>query len=51
MLLTFTLLGLAMYMVHVHHQGPIPTVLWLFVAVLFVIILLLRRALKWRYPI
>ena len=50
-LLTFTLLGLAMYMVHVHHQGPIPTVLWLLVAVLFVIILLLRRALKWRYPI
>lgn len=47
-LLTFFLLGLAMYMAHVQKQGPIPTWLWLIVAALFLIILVLRRALKWR---
>jgi hypothetical protein len=40
-----------MYMVHVHKQGPIPSWNWLVVAALVVVILLLRRALKWRYPI
>ena len=47
-LLTFALLGLAMYMAHVQKQGPIPTWCWIVVAVLFVVILILRRFLKWR---
>ncbi|MBR0717585.1 hypothetical protein [Bradyrhizobium liaoningense] len=50
-LLAVTLLGLAMYMAHIHQQGPIPTLLLLLAWVLFVVVLLLRRALKWRYPI
>jgi hypothetical protein len=50
-LLALSLLGFAMYMVHVHKQGPIPSWHWLVVAALVVVILLLRRALKWRYPI
>jgi hypothetical protein len=50
-LLTLGLLALAMYMAHLQKQGPIPGWLWLVVAALVVVILLLRRALKWRYPI
>jgi cytochrome bd-type quinol oxidase subunit 2 len=50
-LLTFALLGLAMHMAHAHKQGPVPSWLWLVSAALVVVILLLRRALKWRYPI
>ncbi|MDI4234299.1 hypothetical protein OZ411_15945 [Bradyrhizobium sp. Arg237L] len=50
-LLTFTLLGLVMYMAHIHQQGPIPTFFWAIVVLLFATILLMRRALKWRHPI
>jgi len=50
-LLTFLLLGLSLYMAHVQRHGPIPTWMWIAVVVLIVPILLLRRALKWRYPI
>jgi hypothetical protein len=49
--LTMLLLGLSLYMAYLGDQRPIP---WLFgplVAILLVVILLLRRALKWRYPI
>ncbi|AND86812.1 MULTISPECIES: hypothetical protein [Bradyrhizobium] len=49
--LTMTLLGLVLYMVHLGHQGPIPWLFWPLVGILTVIILLLRRALKWRYPV
>ncbi|PDT88386.1 hypothetical protein CO669_20375 [Bradyrhizobium sp. Y36] len=49
--LTMALLGLVLYMVHVSHQGPIPWPFWPIVGILTAIILLLRRALKWRYPI
>jgi hypothetical protein len=49
--LTITLLGVALYMAHVQDQGPIPWLFWPLVAVLIVVILLLRRALKWRYPV
>ena len=49
-LLTVGLLGLAIYMAHLQRQGPTPTWLWLVVAMLVVATLLLRRALKWRYP-
>ncbi|WP_027581321.1 hypothetical protein [Bradyrhizobium sp. Ai1a-2] len=50
-LLTFTLLGLVMYMARIHHQSPIPTFFWATVVVILATILLLRRALKWRYPV
>ena len=49
--LTMTLLGLVLYMVHLGHQGPIPWLFWLLVGILTVVILMLRRALKWRYPV
>ncbi|MCP3448107.1 hypothetical protein [Bradyrhizobium sp. CCGUVB14] len=49
--LTMTLLGVALYMAHVQQEGPIPWPFWPLVAVLIVVILLLRRALKWRYPV
>lgn len=49
-LLTLGLLGLSVYMAHLQRQSPIPSWLWLMVAALVVVILLLRRALKWRYP-
>lgn len=45
------LLGLVLYMAHLGHEGPIPWLFWPIVAALLVIILLLRRALKWRYPV
>lgn len=48
--LTMALLGLSMYMAYVHRSGPIPMVLWIIVAALVPVILVLRRALKWRYP-
>jgi hypothetical protein len=47
-LLTFTLLGLAMYMAHVQKHQPIPLWFWFVVAGLLLVILVLRRALKWR---
>jgi hypothetical protein len=49
--LTLSLLGLSLYMAHLQERGPIPWLYWPLVAVLLVVILLLRRALKWRYPI
>ena len=49
--LTMILLGLALYMAYLHQRGPIPLVLWITVAALVPIILGLRRALKWRYPV
>jgi cytochrome bd-type quinol oxidase subunit 2 len=47
-LLTIILLGLAMYMAHVQKQEPVPTWFWLVAAGLVLVILALRRALKWR---
>jgi hypothetical protein len=47
-LLTLLLLGLAIYMAYLQKQGPIPTWSWLVVAGLFAVVLVLRRALKWR---
>jgi hypothetical protein len=49
--LTMTLLGVTLYMAHLQHQGPIPWLFWPLVAGLLIVILLLRRALKWRYPV
>jgi len=47
--LTMVLLGLAMYMAH--RSEPIPLLLWGAVAALVPTILVLRRALKRRYPV
>jgi hypothetical protein len=47
-LLTFILLGLAMYMAHVQKQELVPTWFWPVVAGFVLVILVLRRALKWR---
>lgn len=49
--LTMLLLGLSLYMARLGHEGPIPWPYWPLVAVLLIVILLLRRALKWRYPV
>jgi hypothetical protein len=45
--LAMSALGLSMYMVHLK---PIPLILWLLAIALFAATLLVRRALKWRYP-
>jgi len=47
--LAMSLLGLSMYMAHVRPTG-IPATLWILAGALFVATLLVRRALKWRYP-
>jgi hypothetical protein len=49
--LVLLLLALVAYIGHVHHQGPVPAVLWFAVFAIMVALLFLRRALKWRYPI
>lgn len=47
-LFTVALVGLTMYMAYLQKQGLIPTWCWVVVAVLFGVILVLRRLLKWR---
>ena len=47
--LAMSLLALSMYMAHVRPTG-IPAILWILAGALFVATLLVRRALKWRYP-
>jgi L-asparagine transporter-like permease len=49
--LVLVLLGLTFYIMYVHHNhGEIPSFLWTVVALIVVALLLLRRALKRRYP-
>jgi hypothetical protein len=45
--LAMSVLALSMYMTQLK---PVPPVLWLLTMALFVATLLVRRALKWRYP-
>ena len=47
--LAMSVLALSMYMAHLG-SSEIPPALWLLVIALFVATLLVRRALKWRYP-
>jgi hypothetical protein len=47
--LAMSVLGLSMYMAHLG-PSPVPPALWLLTMALFVATLLVRRALKWRYP-
>lgn len=49
--LTLSLVGLSLFMARVQHQGPVPGWMWVAAFAIFGLILLLRRALKWRYPI
>ncbi|TYO60749.1 hypothetical protein FXV83_42175 [Bradyrhizobium hipponense] len=48
--LVLVLLGLVMYIAHIHHQSPVPPFLWVTVVAVIVALLVMRRALKWRYP-
>ena len=49
--LVLILFGLTFYIGYLdHNHVPIPSFLWIGVALNVVALLLLRRALKWRYP-
>ncbi|WP_027514117.1 hypothetical protein [Bradyrhizobium sp. WSM1417] len=48
--LVLVLLVLVLYIAHIHHQSPIPLFVWFAVAAIIVALLVMRRALKWRYP-
>jgi hypothetical protein len=47
--LAMSVLALSMYMAHLGTTG-IPSMLWILAIALFIATLLVRRALKWRYP-
>src|SRR4051812_26410734 len=47
--LVAVLLGLVLYIAHIHNQSPVPAFLWLAAFGIIVALLFLRRALKWRY--
>lgn len=49
--LVVVLLALALYIARTHHQSPVPPLLWFAVAAIIVALLVMRRALKWRYPL
>ncbi|KRP98220.1 hypothetical protein AOQ72_17140 [Bradyrhizobium yuanmingense] len=49
--LVTVLLGLVLYIAHIHDQSPVPALLWLAALPIIVALLFLRRALKWRYPV
>ena len=49
--LVAVLLGLVLYIAHIHDQSPVPAFLWLAALAIIVALLFLRRALKWRYPV
>jgi hypothetical protein len=49
--LVLILFGLTLYIGHIHrNHDEIPYFLWIAVTLNIVALLLLRRALKWRYP-
>lgn len=49
--LVLVLLALVIYIAHIHHQSPVPLFVWFTVFAVIVALLVLRRALKWRYPV
>lgn len=49
--LVLVLLALVMYIAHIHHQSPVPPFVWFTVVAVIMALLVMRRALKWRYPI
>jgi hypothetical protein len=49
--LVLVLIGLVLFLGRIHRDhGEMPSFLWIVVALIIVALLLLRRALKWRYP-
>jgi hypothetical protein len=49
--LVLVLFGLTFYIGYIHrNHAPIPSFLWIVVTLNIVALILLRRALKWRYP-
>jgi cytochrome bd-type quinol oxidase subunit 2 len=50
--LTLALMGVTLYIAHLRHSDPshIPAGWWLLIAGMTITILLIRRALKWRFP-
>jgi len=49
--LAVVLLGLVLYIAHNHHGSPISPLVWFAVFAIIAALLVMRRALKWRYPI
>ena len=49
--LALVLLALVLYIAHIHHQSPVPPFVWFTVFAIIVALLVMRRALKWRYPV
>jgi len=49
--LALGLLALVLYIANIHHQSPVPPFVWFTVFAIIVALLVMRRALKWRYPV
>ncbi|TFV36419.1 hypothetical protein [Bradyrhizobium niftali] len=49
--LALVLLALVIYIAHIDHQSPVPPFVWVIVFALIVALLVMRLALKWRYPV
>lgn len=49
--LVAVLLGLVLYIAHIHNQSPVPGFLWLAALAIIVALVFLRRALKWRHSV
>jgi L-asparagine transporter-like permease len=49
--LTLGLLALVLYIARTHHQSPVSPFVWFTVLAIIVALMLIRRALKWRYPV
>ena len=49
--LALVLLALVLYIAHIHHQSLVPPFVWFTVFAIIVALLVMRRALKWRYPV
>jgi hypothetical protein len=45
------LLALVLYIAHIHNEEPVPSLLWFAVFAIIMALLVLRRALRWRYPL
>jgi hypothetical protein len=49
--LVVVLIALVLYIIRTRVQSPVPAFLWFAVFANVVVLLVLRRALKWRYPV
>jgi hypothetical protein len=49
--LTLGLLALVLYIARTYHQSPVSPFAWFTVLAIIVALLVMRRALKWRYPV